>query len=143
MSGKKVLLVDDEREFVEVLAMRLEARSLQVDTAESGDLALEKVQAKSYDAIVLDIAMPGLDGMETLKRLKELNPDSQVVLLSGHATVRKATEAMGMGALDVLEKPADIDELVARIDQAAANKAELTEKRIGEQVSDIIGKKGW
>jgi len=143
MSGKKVLLVDDEQKFVEVLAMRLEARSLEVDTAATGEQALEQVKDKVYDAIVLDIAMPGLDGMETLKRLKDRNPDCQVVLLSGHATVRNATEAMGLGALDVLEKPADIEQLVARIDQAAVNKAELAEKRIGETVSDIISKKGW
>ncbi len=143
MSGKKVLLVDDEEEFVEVLSMRLKARGLAVDSVSSGALALERVQENPFDAIVLDLAMPGLDGMETLKRLKALNPDSQVVLLSGHATVRKATEAMGMGALDVLEKPADIDVLVDRIDQASKNKAELTEKHLAEEVSDIIEKKGW
>ena len=143
MSGSKVLLVDDEKEFVETLAMRLETRGLTVSVAETGEMAVEKVQEKSFDAILLDLAMPDMDGIDTLKRLRELNPDSQVVLLTGRATVKKATEAMRLGALDLLEKPVDIEVLVEKIEEAATNKMLLTEKRIEEQVTDILRKKGW
>ncbi len=143
MTDTRVLLVDDEREFTEALALRLETRGLKVDVAERGEIAVEKVQEKSFDAIVLDLAMPGMDGIETLKRLRELNPDSQVLLLTGRATVQKATEAMRLGALDLLEKPVDIEVLVAKIEEAARNTTRLTEKRIDEDVTDILRKKGW
>ena len=143
MSGSKVLLVDDEREFVETLAMRLETRGFTVSVAETGELAVEKAQEQSFDAILLDLAMPGMDGIDTLKRLRELNPDSQVVLLTGRATVKKATEAMRLGALDLLEKPVDIEVLVEKINEAATNKMRLTEQRIDEQMTDILRKKGW
>ncbi len=143
MSGCKVLLVDDEKDFLEALALRLEARKLTVDVAATGEAAVAKAKTQSFDAVLLDLAMPGMDGIETLKRLRELNPDSQVVLLTGHATVAKATEAMRLGALDVLEKPIDIEVLVEKIEQAATNKVRLTEQRIGEEMTDILRKKGW
>jgi DNA-binding NtrC family response regulator len=143
MSDYKVLLVDDEKEFVDTLAERLEARGLKADVAESGPVAIDKVQQKPFDAILLDLAMPGMDGIETLKRLRQLNPDSQVILLTGRATVKSATEAMRLGAMDILEKPVAIEELVAKIDQAAKNKARLTKKRIDNDVNDILRKKGW
>jgi DNA-binding NtrC family response regulator len=143
MSGSRVLLVDDEMEFVETLAMRLETRGFRVAVAGTGETAVEKVQAQSFDAILLDLAMPGMDGIETLKRLRELNPDSQVVLLTGRATVKKATEAMRLGALDLLEKPVDIEVLVGKIEEAATNKMRLAERRIEEEMTDILRKKGW
>ena len=143
MSGSHVLLVDDELEFVETLALRLETRGLKVVVAESGEQAVAKVQEKSFDAILLDLAMPGMDGIEALKRLRELNPDSQVILLTGQATVQKATQAMRLGALDLLEKPVDIDVLVEKIEEAATNKMRLTERRIEDKITDILRKKGW
>ncbi|MFC1609419.1 response regulator [Myxococcota bacterium] len=143
MSGSRVLLVDDETEFVETLAMRLETRGLKVDFAETGEMAVEKVQEKPFDAILLDLAMPGMDGIETLRRLRELNPDSQVILLTGHATVKKTTEAMRLGALDLLEKPVEIGTLVEKIEEAATNKMRLTEQRLSDQMTDILRKKGW
>ena len=143
MSESKVLLVDDEREFVETLAMRLETRGFKVAVAESGVTAVEKVRETPFDAILLDLAMPGMDGIDTLKRLRELNPDSQVVLLTGRATVKKATEAMRLGALDLLEKPVDIEVLVEKIREAATNKMRLTERRIEAEVTEILRKKGW
>jgi DNA-binding NtrC family response regulator len=143
MTENNVLLVDDEKDFVETLAMRLETRGLKVDIAYSGEVAIEKVKEKSFDAILLDLAMPGMDGIETLRRLRELNPDSQVVLLTGRATVKKATEAMRLGALDLLEKPVDIEVLVEKIEEASTNKMRLSEKRIEEKIADILRKKGW
>lgn len=143
MSESTVLLVDDEEEFVSVLAERLEARSLKVDTAQDGETALEKVERTAFDAVLLDMAMPGMDGIETLKRLLGINPDLQVILLTGQATLGQAVEAMKLGALDLLEKPADIDTLVARIESAATKKSALTEKRIEDKMTDIMRKKGW
>ena len=143
MSGERVLLVDDETEFVETLAMRLETRGLRVDTADSGEAAIAKVQEKQFDAILLDLAMPGMDGIEALQRIREYNPDSQVIVVTGRATVKKATEVMRLGALDLLEKPIEIETLTELIDQAATNKFKLTEQRIAEKMKDIMGKKGW
>ena len=143
MSGSKVLLVDDEREFVETLAIRLETRGFVVAVATSGEVAVEKAQEECFDAVLLDLAMPGMDGIETLKSLRELNPESQVVLLTGQATVSKATEAMRLGALDLLEKPADLEVLVEKIREAATNKTRLTEQRIEGELTDILRKRGW
>jgi len=138
-----VLLVDDEEDFVTVLAERLEARNLQVDTAGNGEIALQKAAEKEYDAIVLDMAMPGMDGTETLQRLHELNPDLQVILLTGQSTLSQAVEAMKRGALDFLEKPADIDTLVDRIEIAATQKSKLEDRRIEKRLDEIVRKKGW
>ena len=143
MSGERVLLVDDETEFVETLALRLETRGLRVDTADSGEAAIAKVQEKQYDAILLDLAMPGMDGVEALQRIREHNPDSQVIVVTGRATVQNAKEVMRLGALDLLEKPVEIETLTELIDQAATNKIRLTDQRIAEKMKDIMGKKGW
>lgn len=143
MSEHRVLLVDDEVDFVDVLADRLEARGLAVVKTHSGREALEAAEDKVFDAIVLDMAMPGMDGIETLEGLLEINPDLQVILLTGRATLEQAAAAIRIGALDLLEKPADIETLVSKIELAATRRWSLEEKRIEERVSDIIRKKGW
>ncbi|MGD8362029.1 MAG: response regulator [Gemmatimonadota bacterium] len=143
MSDWKVLLVDDEADFVDVLADRLEARDLEVFKANSGAAALALAQERTFDAIVLDMAMPGMNGIETLERLLEINPDLQVILLTGRATLEQAAAAIRTGALDLLEKPAEIDTLVEKIELAATRRWSLEEKRIEERVADIIRKKGW
>jgi len=143
MSESTVLLVDDEVDFVEVLAERLEARGLAVDTAENGEVALEKAEKRPFDAILLDMAMPGMDGIQTLKGLLRINPDLQVILLTGRATLVQGVEAMKLGALDLLEKPVEIETLVAKIEEAATKRSSLTEKRIDDTLSDIMRKKGW
>jgi len=143
MSEWKVLLVDDEVDFVEVLADRLEARDLTVFKAHSGEAALALAEERTFDAIVLDMAMPGLNGIETLERLLEINPDLQVILLTGRATLEQAAAAIRTGALDLLEKPADIETLVAKIEMAATRRWSLEEKRIEQKVADIMRKKGW
>ena len=143
MDKSTVLLVDDEVDFVEVLAERLEARGLAVDTAENGEMALEKAEKRAFDAILLDMAMPGMDGIQTLKGLLQINPDLQVILLTGRATLGQAVQAMKLGALDLLEKPVEIETLVARIEEAATKRSSLIEKRIDDTLSDIMRKKGW
>lgn len=139
----RVLLVDDEVDFVEVLAERLEARELDVEKAFSGEEALAAAEKKVFDAIVLDVAMPGMNGIETLEKLLEINPDLQVILLTGHATLEQAAAAIRIGALDLLEKPADIDTLVSKIELAATRRWSQEEKRLEDKIADIMRKKGW
>ena len=103
MIRHKVLLIDDEEDFTSALAERLEIRGMGVETASSGEEALEKVTVTDFDAVLLDLAMPGWDGIETLKRLKKVKPDLQVVLLTGRATVGKGVEAMKHGAKQLLK----------------------------------------
>ena len=114
-----------------------------VDTAASGSEALEKVSGESYDAIVLDLAMPGMDGMETLKRLLEQRPELQVILLTGHASLEKGVEAIKIGAMDFLEKPAEIQSLMEKIKEAKAKKMLLVEKEMEERLKGILGSKSW
>ena len=139
----RVLLVDDETDFVEALSARLEARGLKVDSASDGQTALVKVKTKKFDTVILDMAMPGMDGLETLEGLLGINPDLQVILLTGKATLEQAATAIRIGALDLLEKPADIGTLSEKIELAATKRWSLEEKRIEEKVSDIMRKKGW
>jgi len=141
--GNKILLVDDEEEFARTMAERLEARGLRVDVAFSGEEALERAREKNFDAIILDLAMPGMDGIDTLKKFREINPDLQIIILTGQATVEKGVEAMKLGAVDLMEKPADLKDLLAKIEEASSKKALLVEKQIDEQLKDIMGKKGW
>ena len=143
MATAKVLLVDDEEDFTSVLSQRLEARGLQVDVLDSGVEALDRVIEKSYDAVILDLAMPEMDGIETLKRMRAKNPDIQVILLTGRATLEKGIEAVKLGAAEFLEKPADINTLVEKVKVAQEKKGFLFEKRMEESVSDIMKKKGW
>jgi DNA-binding NtrC family response regulator len=143
MTQEKVLIVDDEVEFTEVLAERMESRGMAVDTAAGGREALEKAKKKSYDAIILDLSMPEMDGMETLRHLLGENPDLQVIVLTGYASVEKGVEAMKLGAMEFLKKPAGVDDLVDQIQRAKAKKMVLVEKRIEEKVQDILKRHGW
>ncbi len=141
--SEKVLLVDDEKEFLEVMSERIEARGMNVTKAESAMSALEQVESGGFDAIVMDLMMPGMDGLEALKAIKQKNPDLQVILLTGHATMEKGIEAMKLGAMDFVEKPADIDKLTAIIKKAQARKMVIVEKKMEEKMKSIIGTKGW
>jgi len=143
MAKLKVLLVDDEDDFREVLAQRMITRGLDVDTAESGQRAIEIVDDKSYDAVILDLAMPVMDGMETLGELLKKDPNLQVIVLTGRATVEKGVTAVKMGAADFLEKPAEIEFLVKKIEAAQAKKLAIFEDNLDKKISDITRKKGW
>ena len=100
--SERVLLIDDEKEFLEVMSERMQTRDIDVTTASSARDALALVEKESYDAIILDLQMPEMDGLQALERLKAINPDLQVILLTGHATVEKGVQAMKLGATDVL-----------------------------------------
>lgn len=139
----KVLIVDDEQDFLDVLSDRLKTRDMNVTTASSAKDAIKKIDAESYDAVVLDLMMPEMDGLETLKIMKEKNPDLQVILLTGHATVEKGIQAMKLGAMDLIEKPADLATIVERIKQAKTEKIILVEKKSESRIRDILTRKGW
>jgi DNA-binding NtrC family response regulator len=143
MAATRVLIVDDEKAFSTVLAERMRARGFVADTVESGEAALMKVVKTSYDAIVLDLIMPKLDGIATLKRLLDVNPDLQIILLTGQATLEKGIEAVKQGAMEFLEKPADIDTLVEKVRQAEAKKRLLFEHRMEDLISRITHEKPW
>ncbi len=143
MPGTRVLLVDDEIDYVVTLAERLEARGIEVDVVHTGEDAIERVRAAPYDAIVLDVVMPGIDGIGTLTRVLELRPDMQVILLTGKATIETGVEAMKRGAADFMQKPADLGELMEKVQKAANKRMMLVEKRAEAEVADILMRKGW
>ena len=140
--SEKVLLVDDETDFLEIMAQRMKARGLDVTTAESANKALTIINKKHFDAIVMDFQMPGMDGMEALKAIKNKHPELQIILLTGYATVEKTVEAMKAGASDYLEKPADIEILVKKIKQAKKDKNLHIEQEAEQRVSDILHRFG-
>ena len=136
--SEKVLLVDDEKEFLEIMSERMEARGMKVTTADNAEQALALIEKESFDAIVMDFQMPGMDGMEALKSIKGNRPELQIILLTGYATVEKTVEAMKVGATDFLEKPADIEALSKKIKKAKAEKMLIVEKQTEEKIKDIL-----
>ncbi len=138
MVKEKVLLVDDEREFTQILSERMVSRGVDVDTAASGIEAVQKAKDVPYDAIILDLAMPEMDGIDTLKHLLEMNADLQVIMLTGYATAQKGIEALELGAMDVLEKPTEIQKLMETIQRAKANKMQRVEKQSEERIKGIL-----
>jgi len=139
----KVLLVDDEPHFVKLLAERLEGRGFNVETAGGGPEAIDKAKEEPFDAIILDLLMPDMDGLETLKQLKSINPDLQVILLTGHGTIDKGVEAMKLGAMDFVEKPADFKELLEKIKKAKDKRMLLVSKRHEERIKELMKSKSW
>ncbi|UCF92974.1 MAG: response regulator [Desulfobacterales bacterium] len=140
---EKVLIVDDEQEFLDIVSERVRARGMEVSTTTSALDALKMVDEESFDAIVLDLMMPEMDGLEALKRLKKKKPEVQIILLTGHATVQKGIEAMKLGAIDFIEKPTDLQELTEAIKKARAHKVILAEKKTQETIKKIISAKAW
>jgi len=128
MENFSVLLVDDEADFRQTLAKRLARRQLQVTTAEDGAMALARIADTDVDVVLLDVKMPGMDGIQVLREIKKLRPLVEVVMLTGHASVEVAIEGMGVGAFDYLMKPMDIDEIVFKLQDAYKNKVLQEEK---------------
>ena len=139
---EKVLLVDDEEDFLEVMAARMQARGMEVQTCKSAEEALKKIKEENFDAVILDFMMPGMDGIQALKEIKARRPESQIILLTGHATIEKSVEAMKLGAADFLEKPADIKTLEEKIKEASAKRMVIVEKQAEARIKDIIQRLG-
>ena len=145
MMEPSVLLVDDEVPFVETLVKRLAKRDIHVDFAYSGQEALEKLAASGptkIDVVILDVKMPGMDGLETLARIKEVYPLIEVIMLTGHATVESAIEGMKNGAFDYLMKPCEVEILTEKLNQATKKKRAHEEKILEARASLIALRRG-
>jgi len=118
MENIRILLVDDEDDFRTTLANRLRKRKLEVTEAESGRSAINLLKQGAFDVVVLDVRMPGMDGIETLKEVKIIDPQVEVIMLTGHASVESGIEGMRLGAFDYLMKPCDISDLINKIRDA-------------------------
>ncbi len=139
MQASFVMLVDDEVSFVETLAKRLGKRNIEVITAFSGEECLKTLETnQNLDVIVLDVKMPGMDGLEALKKVKEEYPLIEVIMLTGHATIESGIKGMKQGAYDFLMKPCDIEELVSKINDAAQKKRDQEEKIMDAERNKIL-----
>jgi len=127
---QKVLIVDDEKDFLDIISERILARGMDVSTASSAEDALNMVEEESFDVVILDFMMPALDGFKALKLMKAKRPDMHIIVLTGNVPDEKRMEAKALGALDVIEKPPDLKDLIQKIKKA--KKAQRT----------VRGKKG-
>jgi two-component system OmpR family response regulator len=118
MDNFKILIVDDENDFRETIIKRLKARKIEAAGADSGPKALEMLDAQDYDVIVLDVKMPGMDGIETLREIKLKKPLVEVIMLTGHASVESGIQGMQLGAFDYVMKPVALDDLMDKLRQA-------------------------
>lgn len=123
MSDKliKILLIDDEEEFIATLAQRLEFRGYIAKALGDGQAGIDKLTNESFDIVILDLMMPGLNGIDTLKQIKKMLPDLPVILLTGHGSTKAGIEGMHLGAFDYLMKPLDINDLISKISLALKN----------------------
>ncbi|MBU1697628.1 MAG: response regulator [Proteobacteria bacterium] len=141
MKKIKLLLVDDEKPFLDTITKRLEKREFNVSAVYSGKEALAELENnKSIEVIILDVKMPGMDGIETLGEIKKRFPLVEVIMLTGHATVETAIDGMKVGAFDYLMKPCDIDVLVTKVEDAAAKKRRHDEKIMEARMKEITGR---
>lgn len=118
----KVLIVDDEKDFLDIMAERIGARGMAVSTATSAENALKMVLKEDYDAVIMDLMMPEMDGFKALKLFKETRPDIPIILLTANVPEEKCIEAIKLGAMDIIEKPADLNLLTQKIKEAKARK---------------------
>ncbi|MBW1990705.1 MAG: response regulator [Deltaproteobacteria bacterium] len=137
MSKFKILLVDDEEEFVRTLGERLEMRGMGPDTAFTGEQALQKIAEEEPDIMILDIKMPGIDGMEVLRRVRKAYPRIQVIMLTAHGTDKDEEEAKRLGAFAYLRKPVDLELLTKTIRGAAKRLEALSMASAFAEAGDV------
>lgn len=123
-----IMLVDDEEDFVEMLSLRLKEIGENVVAVYSGSACLEALEKVEIDVIILDIKMPGMDGIEALQEIKKRYPLVEVIMLTGHGTMESAVQGMKLGAFDFLFKPADFEELTGKLNQARQRKLDQMER---------------
>ena len=141
MTAPFIMLVDDEVPFVETMVKRLTKRNIETIPAFSGEEGLEKLKThQDLDVIVLDVKMPGMDGLDTLKEIKTVYPLVEVIMLTGHATVESGIKGMKLGAYDFLMKPCDIEELTGKIEEAAKKKQVHEEKIKEAECKELLSK---
>ena len=140
---ERVLLVDDEKGFLDAMAKRLGKRGLIVSTAVGGAEALAALAADDLvEVVVLDVKMPGMDGIQALDRIKAEYPLVEVVMLTGHATVETAIEGMRKGAFDYLMKPCEVEVLMDKIEQAASRRRAHDQRILEAQAMNIALRRG-
>ena len=139
----RILLVDDEKSFLETLSSRLELRGMKVDTVDNGEKAVDEAKQQAFDVIIVDLSMPGIDGVETLKRIKANDPDAEVIMLTGHASIQSSIDAMKAGAEDFLQKPIDLTVLMKKIAAAKVKKMLVLQQKSQEEVNKILKSKSW
>ncbi len=122
MEPMKLLLVDDETDFRNTLLKRMRRRDVDVNGVDSGEAALTWLATHPADVVILDVRMPGMDGLETLRSIKTNHPLTEVIMLTGHASMEVAIEGMELGAFDYLMKPMDMDELLYKAEDAFKKK---------------------
>ena len=136
MNDFTVLFVDDEVDFLDTLIKRMKKRRVNVAGVKSGEEALEWLTGNTTDVVVLDVRMPGMDGIKVLKEIKKTNPLVEIIMLTGHANLEVAREGMQLGAFDYLMKPIDIDELLYKV-QDAYKKKSIQEQKI-KTIKEVI-----
>jgi DNA-binding NtrC family response regulator len=142
MAIANILLVDDEIPFVEAMTRRLTKRDVEIQTAYSAEEALEKLaNSNTIEAVILDIKMPGMDGIQALREIKRRYPLIEVIMLTGHATVESGIEGMKLGAFDYLMKPCDITDLVEKVQAAARKKRDHEEKIVQARIKEITSRR--
>ncbi len=135
----RVLVVDDEIDFRDTIVDRLRMRNLDVTGVESGEKAIELLDEHNFDVVILDVKMPGMDGIDTLREMKRVKPLMEVLMLTGHASVESGIESMKLGAFDYIMKPADIDDLIDKMRQAFEKKSNHEEKIRQAKTGDLEG----
>jgi DNA-binding NtrC family response regulator len=142
MSIANILFVDDETAFLDAMKRRLEKREFSVQTANSGMEALDFLEEEHHriEVVILDVKMPGMDGIETLAAIKRKFPMVEVIMLTGHATVGSAIEGMKRGAFDYLMKPADIDHFTTKIMEAAEKRRQQEQKIVEARMKAITSR---
>jgi len=128
MKAMKIMLVDDEERFLSTTKKLLVKKGYDVLTAMSGMEALETLKSKTIHVVILDVKMPGMDGIDTLKVIKKEFPLVEVIMLTGHGTMESAVEGLKSGATDFLSKPADIDDLIDKAEEAFEKRQRLEGK---------------
>jgi DNA-binding NtrC family response regulator len=143
MLETKLLLVDDEEAFVAAMEKRLTMRNMKITVAYTGEEGLQRLgDDPDIDVVLLDVKMPGMDGIATLREIKNRHPMTEVIMLTGHATVESAIEGMKLGAFDYMMKPCDMDQLVAKVEEAKNKKKVHQEKIIEAAGRELRGRRG-
>jgi DNA-binding NtrC family response regulator len=135
----RALVVDDEQDFLETLVNRLQKRNIDTTGARSGEEALELMKKKLFDIVILDVKMPGgMDGIETLREMKKIQPLAEVLLLTGHASVETSIEGMKLGAFDYLLKPIKIEDLMTKMAEAFEKKNAHDQKIRKARIKELL-----
>lgn len=138
MATIRLLLVDDEKRFLKTTKILLDKRGVVTFTATNGADALKSMDEQRIDVVILDVKMPGIDGVEVLRLAKERHPLIEVIMLTGHASVESAVDGLKLGAFDYVKKPCDISKLMIKVNEAYEKKRAREEKIRKAQIDEII-----